>query len=347
VRPCLCLVLALPVATLSHGKVRSDQKPDLQTFPKPAVPNVANPMANFERLVSGEWLQKSLSGQTMYHTWYWGPGKHSIRRMTEGSGAGGQPWHEIQVFYWHPGRNQICLLGLSPFDRGVNEGVIKFEGDKAEGVSDLYQTAGRRNMGLRWAITGPDKYQETLLEATGTDGFQPLVHFDHLRAKPPAVPRPRKIVGERPSRYLKAFELLLGHAWETKSTWANGEPIHIRKTFEWVPFADAIYGRLIVPEKDGNETHLLDGYIYHHTGTQVLRCLAVSNTGGVFEGDLTVLENGAIQAELKSYEGGRVFQYLTRIDMEKDGTLRDRVWSLKGIERNILLDIYQKRLKEK
>ena len=47
------------------------------------------------------------------------------------------------------------------------------------------------------------------------------------------------------------------------------------------------------PSKDGEPTHLLDAYFYHHTGADALRCLALSNRGGVYEGDLTVLDGGA------------------------------------------------------
>ncbi|MFO0842651.1 MAG: hypothetical protein U0797_09695 [Gemmataceae bacterium] len=305
-------------------------------------------MASFARLVSGEWRQTAQSGTSMFHAWHWGPGKHSIRRMTDGSGAGGQPWREVQVYYWHPGRHQVRLLGVSPFARGVSEGAIKFAGETAEGASDLYQTGGRRKMGLRWAFDGPDKYRDTLLEATGPGGFTPLVEFDLVRSKPPAAPRPRAVEGaSKPSERLKALEPLLGPTWEAKGEWAAGDALHVRSNFEWVPLADAIYARVIAPTKGGEPTHLLDAYFYHHTGANWLRCLALSSRGGVYEGDLAVLDGGALQIDLKGHEGGKAVAHAVRLDLEKDGTLRHRVWSLKGAERTPLLDAHHKKLESK
>ncbi len=67
----------------------------------------------------------------------------------------------------------------------------------------------------------------------------------------------------------------------------------------------------------------------------------------MYEGDLTVLEGGALQFDLKSYEGDQVVPHVVRFDFEKDGTLRDRVWSLKGTERTVMLDVHHKKLEPK
>jgi hypothetical protein len=302
----------------------------------------ADPMASFARMVPGEWRQTARSGKSMFHTWHWGPGKHSVRRMTDGSGAGGEPWREVQVFYWHPGRKQIRLLGVSPFARGVSEGSITFEGDAARGVFDLHQTGALRKMGLSWTFDGPNKYRDTLLEATGPDGLKTLVKLEHVRTKPPAVPRPPTVEGARPSERIRSLEPLLAHVWEAKGAWADGVPFHARSTFEWVPLADAVYARVVAPGKDGE--HLLDAYLYHHTGAGVLRCLAVSGRGGVYEGDITVLDGGALHLDLKGSEGDRVVPLIVRLDFEKDGTMRQRVWSLTGAERTVRLDIHHKKL---
>jgi hypothetical protein len=90
--------------------------------------------------------------------------------------------------------------------------------------------------------------------------------------------------------------------------------------------------------------HELDAYFYHHTGTNALRCLALSNRGGLYEGDLTVLDGGALQLDLKGYEGDRVVSHVARFDFEQDGTLRHRVWSLHGTERTLMLDVHHKEL---
>jgi hypothetical protein len=337
------------IAALSACTAGQDKSPDTKPVPERAP--AKDPMASFARLVSGEWRLTSQSGKSMFHTWHWGPGKHSIRRMTDGSGASGEPWRALMVMYWHPSRKQVRLLGVEPVARGVAEGTINFEGDTADGVFDLYQTGGRRKMGLRWAFDGPDKYHDTLLEATGPDGLKPLVEFDHVRSEPPATPRPRTVEGApKPSERLKALEPLLGSTWEAKGQWAAGDAFHVRTTFEWVPLADASYARVLAPSKEGETSHVLDTYVYHHTGANVLRCLALSNRGGVYEGDLTVLDgggSGALQLDLKGYEGDRVVSHVVRFDFENDGSLRHRVWFLKGTERTLMLDVPHKSLSER
>ncbi len=318
----LSLIAAIPACT-----ARQDNSPD----PMPAQEassEAVDPMGTFARLVGGEWRQTAQSGKSMFHTWHWGPGKHSIRRMTDGSGAGGEPWREVQVFYWHPAHKQVRGLGVSPFARGVSEGTIKFEGETAEVVFDLHQTGGRRRMGRRWAFDGPDKYRDTLLEDSGPGGFKPLVEWVHVRSKPPATPRPRTVEGAKPSDRLNALEPLPGHTWEAP---------HARSTIEWVPLADAVYARVV--GKDGE--HLLDAYVYHHTGANVLRCLALSQQGGVYGGDLAVTDGGALQLDLKGSEGGR---RVVRFDFEKDGTVRQRDWSLTGTDRTLLLDVHHRKL---
>ena len=143
----------------------------------------------------------------------------------------------------------------------------------------------------------------------------------------------------------------MGHAWETrgeaKGNWFTGDAFHIQSTFEWVPYADGIYARTFALTKDGEPTHLLEAYFYHHTGFNVLRCLALSKSGGVYEGDLTVLEGGALQLDLKGYEGDRVVPHVVRFDFEQDGTVHHRVWSLKGTERTLLLNVHHKKLEPK
>jgi len=339
------------IAALSACNARQDKSPDAGPVQEPApaeVAKVANPMASFARMVSGEWRRPALTKVSMFDTWHWGPGKHSMLAQTYGSGAAGEPWRELQVFYWHPGRKQVCLLGLSPFARGVSEGTIKFEGETADAVFDLYQTGGRRKMGLRWTFDGPNKYHATLLEATGPDGLKPMNEWDFVRSKPPTATRPRTAEGApKPSKRLKVLESLLGRTWEARGDWATGDAFHIQSTFEWVPYAEGIYARVLAPSKEGEPRHLLDAYFYHHTGTDALRCLALSNRGGVYEGDLTVLDGGALQIDLKGYEGDQVVPHVVRFDFEQEGTLRHRVWSLKGTERTLMLDVHHKELEPK
>lgn len=81
-----------------------------------------------------------------------------------------------------------------------------------------------------------------------------------------------------------------------------------------------------------------------HVAIGALRCLALSSRGGVYEGDLTVLEGGALRLDLKGYEGDRVVPHVVRFGFETDGTLRNRVWFLEGSERTLMLDMHHERL---
>jgi hypothetical protein len=335
-------MLALSViAAPSACTALHDESQGAKPMREPARLEAADPMASFARMVPGEWrlTAPGLKG-LVFDTWHWGPGRHSMRSMTDGTGASGEPWRALRVFYWHPGRKQICWLGLSPFARGVSEGTIRFEGETADGVFALYQTNNRREMGLRWAFDGPDKYHDILLEATGPQGLEWMNAWDHVRSTGPPAPRlPTSAEVPKPSERLKVFEPLLGHTWEAKGQWKPGDALRIRTTFEWVPYADVIYARTLALTGDGEPAHLLDAYLYHHTGTDELRCLALSNVGGVYEGDWTVLAGGALQLELKGYEQDQVVRHVVRLDFEEDGTVRDRVWSLDGNDRELRLDV--------
>jgi hypothetical protein len=332
-------IIAVSLACTAAQNESTDAEPAQELAPA----EVANPMASFARMVPGEWRTTALRGTSTFDTWHWGPAQRSMRVMTDGSGSDvvPEPWRELQVFYWHPGRKQVCLLVLSPYARGVSEGTIQFEGETAEGVFDLYQIHGRRKMGLRWVFDGPDKYHDVLLEATGPDGLKPMNEWDHFRSKGPPAPRPRfSDETPKPSELPKVFESFLGHTWEARI----GTAVHIQSTFEWVPYADGIYVRIVMPTKDGEPTHLFDAYIYHHTGAGVLRCLGLSSSGAVYEGGVTVLEGGALELELKCHERDRVVSLVVRLDLEKDGTVRDRVWSLEGTGRKLVLDAFHEKV---
>ena len=194
-------------------------------------------------------------------------------------------------------------------------------------------------MGLRWDFDGPDKYHDTLLEATGPEGLQPVNGWEFVRvptrpeAKPPAAASAPSV-----SEHLKAFEALIGGTWEAVCDPFPGNPLHTRSTFEWVP--EYVYARVTVPGTNGEPAHWLDAYVYEHVGTGALRCLALSEPGGVYEGDVTVIEGGALEFDLKGYEGDATSTVGVRLDLEPDGRLRQRVWTLDGTERRVIIDEY-------
>src|SRR4030095_11928584 len=87
------------IAALSACTARQDKSPDAKPVQE-LVPT--KPMASFARMIPGEWRRTVQSGTSTFDTWHWGPGRHSMRVMTDGSGAVGEPWRELQALYWHP-----------------------------------------------------------------------------------------------------------------------------------------------------------------------------------------------------------------------------------------------------
>ncbi len=51
--------------------------------------------------------------------------------------------------------------------------------------------------------------------------------------------------------------------------------------------------------------------------------------------------------EVRSYEADQVGTHVVRFDFEKDGTLHDRVWSIDGAKRTLMLDVHHKKLEPK
>ncbi len=330
---------ALPLAALlfiaALPAPASAQQPTI-----PTRTEHADPMAPFARMMPGEWRMTVQSGASMYDTWHWGPGRHSVRVMTDGSGADGNPWREVQVYYWHPLRNEVRLLGLSPYARGVAEGTIRFEGDTAEAVIDMHQTRDRRELALRWSFEGPDRYHEKLLEKTGPEGFGLLAEWDHNRSDPP-VRAHAAPAGAEPelAQRLNAFAPLLNHTWQTETDKPTGGATSIRTAFQSIPYADAIYARSWIPVDNGASGHLFDIYLYHHTGAGVLRCLALSDRGAVYEGDVAVLDGGALRFDLTGAKGDRTVPLLVRLDFDADGSVRQRVWAGSAAEGTPVLDL--------
>lgn len=315
--------------------------------PNSAPAEAGDQVAGFARMLGGEWKMTVESGKSMYDTWHWGPGKHSLRVMTQGEDAQGNPWRAIQAVYWHPGRERICLWGLNPYAQSVEEGTITLEPETAEAIYDLYQAGGRRTIARRWTFDGRDRYRSALLEAVEPGRFVPLVEFVYVRSQPhtKAAPVLSEKAPEFPAR-LKALESLQGRPWEApvgaKDTALLGAAAHIRSAIEWIPYADGIYVSVHAASADGEPEHVLDAYIYHHTGARALRCLALSSRGGVYEGDVDALDGGSLQAELKGREGDREALLVVRLDREVDGTIRQRLWSSEGDQRTLMLDVHHK-----
>jgi len=343
------LIILSVIATPTIGSALQDKSPVAELVKKSAPAEVADPMARFGRMVGGEWKVTAQSGKSMYDVWHWGPGRHSLRVMTHGFAASGDPWRALAVVYWHPGRAEVRTIGLNPYAGSVSEGTVRFDGENIESSADLHQTGDRRKMISRDVFEGPDKYHSTLLEETEPGRVTILSEWDFVRSKtlapvsPPPADKPPKL-GER----LKVFESLLGRTWDTAGAasgeWADGGGFHTQASVEWIPYANGVYARVSAERKGGEPAHLLDVYVYFHTGAGVLRCLVLSERGGVYEGDITVVDGGALEVDLKGYERDRAVSRVVRVDFEKDGNVRSRVWSVKGDERTLLLDVRYEKL---
>ncbi len=309
--------------------------------PAGAVPDAKpSPLEPLARMMGGEWKMTVDSGTTSFRTWHWGPGRHSLREMTDGEDAAGNPWRDLDVYYWHPGSKQISVFGVSQFARGITDGRITFEGETAQTDFDLHQTGGLRTLRLLWEFDGPDKYHATLLEKElpGRPKYTFMAAWDLFRTDPPIPPRPLAVENAtEPSPLVKPLKPLLG-TWNAVVDVSASGALSTRSTIEWIPLADAIYARVVTPGADEQPLHVLDAYLYHHTGTGTLRCLALSSRGDVYEGDVSVLEDGNLELNLVAYADEQAVRRVVRVDLENDQTLRLRAWSVDGVERTLRMD---------
>ena len=118
----------------------------------------------------------------------------------------------------------------------------------------------------------------------------------------------------------------------------------IETSFEWAEYLDVVYVRVVTREGAGEAAHALDAYLYHHVGTGLLHCLALSDSGGVYEGQVAARGDGRLEIELSGVHGDRKTQEVVLLEIERDGTLRQRVWSCAGESRTILLDLVSARV---
>lgn len=308
-------------------------------------------MEPFSGFIGGRWKMTTLAGTDTYDTWHWGPERNSIRSMSRGMLPNGEPWGTMTAYYWHPGRKEIRTLGVGSVLRGVSEGTMTFDGRKTEGAFDLFQTGATRNLGLRWTFDGLDTFHDQLLEK-GPRSFEVMVEWDRHRVAVASVDERAAertlATAAKPSEFIKPIERLLGHTWEGKAVpeiaaRPPADMLRTRTIFEYVPDADAIYGRVQTLDPDGAPSHAMDLYLYHHTGARVLRCLALANSndgeGIVYEGDITPGDNGRwLRIDLRAHRSSSVSTIEARIDFEPPGGVRFRAWSTEGKDRTLIFD---------
>lgn len=337
-------LLALSLVVSPACTAAGDTQQDVAARHEPAPPEGENPMASFARFVGGAWRVTFASGQAARHSWHWGPGKRSMHRLDEGqsdaSGSAESGWGG-EVLYWHPDLNQVRVLSMHPeipgVGRGVGEGTTWFEGETSMALIDLDQPRGRRKLGLRQVFDGPDRYHELLLEDGGA-GLQPLNALDFVRE--PERPAPSPGASRTPPGIpegWKSVEVLVG-SWEATADAADGA-VRIRTTIEWLPSFEAVLVRSSSVDERGQATPWLEAYVFRNVRDETLRCLALSDRGGVREGVASVLEGGAWQLELKGHESGEAVEQVARVELGGDGRLRTRLWSLQDGARRLALDV--------
>ena len=342
-RPSHRLALAF-VATLAACTADRRDTADAEPKQSASAAEATHPMASFARFVGGEWNLRLASGEVGAFAWHFGPGRFSLRRMTHASDAFPNSF-EGEILYWHPGLREVRFLSMHgdipAVGRGVAEGSIRFEGESTLAGGDLYQPRGPRQLGQRQVFEGPDKYHEVLLEDTGA-GLRPLAEWDFFRvpARTVAPPRTAQRSPIRLPERFRAFEALVDGTWEVDGKDGG----RMRSRFEWVPALEVVFVRITAVNAGGDDTQVFEAYVYHHLGADVLRCLALSDRGSVHEGDVTVLEQGGLQLDLKGYEGDRVVSRVVRFDVEQGGSLRTRVWSLASGARTLALDVLHEKL---
>jgi hypothetical protein len=301
-----------------------------------AVQEAREPMAPFARLVGGEWRMTRDDTAIQFDTWTWGPGRRSVVNSTHGT-VDDAPWRVLDVYYWHPGLEEVRVLGLHPdipkVGRGVMEGAIAFEDESAEARFDLFQPGSAhkpRTMCLRWVFAGSERYRETLLEADGPDAaFSELAGWDYVRGATltPAPPLDAPLL--EPSEDLRALAPLLGGTWTPRgdAAWTA--------TLEWLPVVEVVRVR-VRSAADGDLR--LEAYLYHHPTQDVLRCLALTADGGVYEGRLPAPEGGSLRLPLAGRTEAGANRHDVLLEPQPDGAWRARAWSLEAAGRTPVLD---------
>jgi len=316
--------LALALLVTLCGPGRAQQTPE--------------PLAPFARLVGGEWRMTREGRAIQFDTWTWGPGRRSIVNSTHGWAGEDEPWRALDLYYWHPGRREVRVLGLHQdiptIGRGVMEGAVTFEDAAPRTRVDLYQQnrpRRPRTLAARWDLEGPERYRETLLEAEGPDApFSELAAWDYVHTSELTPQGPLPAAALELSANLRALAPLVGGTWSERG--GDDAP---GATLEWLPLVEVV--RLRVSSATSAEP-LLEAYLFHHPTRDFLRCLAFSAAGGVHEGHVVTPDDGSIRLLLAGYGDAGTAQHEVRLEPQADGAWRTRVWSVEGDGRTLLLD---------
>lgn len=321
----LSVALAASLFTVAEGCTSPPMRAAEPPAPAAGWPETTPaPMAGLERLTGGEWTVTFASGQKASHAFEWGPGRYSLRKVAGWASPDGE-WGG-EVMYWDSGAARIRVLTMHPdipaVGRGVGSGTTQVRGDVLEGLVELHQPRGRRNLLDRVTFTGPDSYINALLEASGPAGYEPLAEWTFTRRwergervqKPDAAAPP-----SLPGR-LAGLEPFVGRTWDA----ADGAR-RFRSEVRWAGALEAVLVRTV----DARGVLCLDAYVYRDVQFGEVRCLALTRTGGVYEGRLSLNEGGAVEFEMTGRAPGVSAPGLirARVETRAEGKPRFRVWS--------------------
>ena len=327
---------------------------------------LSGPLEPLSRLIGGEWRVTFANGTRHVDRWSPGPGGHSASAQTFGTDGEGNPWRALAIHHWHPGRQQVRVLGFHPevpsLGRGHSEGSARPGPDGMTSLLELRQSAQPqrvRRIESRIEFDGPDALRTALLEDTG-EGFAPLVEWGYVRSRELSDATDLTADTGGPSELRKVIEPLLerfvairsgsaAHSlwrgwrfgsldssawsnaaldqeWEAVGTSAEGTPFRLRTTFEWIAPIEVLLVKAGLVAADGGTTPLIEAYLFHPVGTEGVKALGLSKDGGVFEGAV-VLEGRALEATGEEFGPEGTGPRRVRLDLGDDGTLRTRVWT--------------------
>lgn len=310
----------------------------------------SEPLEAFSRFIGGSWKMTTSAGRDTFDTWTWGPGMQSMRSMRVGALTDGEPWTTMSVYFWHPTLKEVRLLSVGSVRRGIGEGRIAFDGDSAESVFTLKQSSGTRHLMERWTFTGPGTYRDELSERVGSE-YEVLSAWDRARVdavKPDVqVAIPLLAPSSTPSELMHPLARVLGSMWASIAapggSGSDDDEPRIRTSFDYVPNADMILGRVEMSSDDNVSSHAMDIYLYHDTGTRMLRCLGLHgdpwNGPSVYEGDIAPASDGeSLTMRMTEHRSSGQRTLESRIDFEKNSRLRLRVWSRQDQELTLIVD---------
>ncbi|MCA9307109.1 MAG: hypothetical protein KDA16_11280 [Phycisphaerales bacterium] len=284
----------------------------------------ADPLARFAHLVGGEWRLGLPGGKWQIDRWVWGPGERSMRSRTFNSQGDGETTCGVwRVMYWHPGRGRIETLNLQ-WQGMAGTGVIAMEGDATRNDFELFydepnphlrNSAQVRPLVLDWEFEGKDLYRLRLREL---ERGEMLVLAEWAYARSGELTAMPKSAHEAPAevRHLEELAGLAGRGWVSGDGLVDGR-------VDWIAYTEALFARFKI---DGGA---VEAHVYVHPVTDRVMILALTETGGVYEGEARTDAGGAVVFDVMGYEGDAVVERAIRLDVE-DARVGVRVTDREG-----------------